>query len=136
MLKNPIFLHDHERAKLKDIQRTNLPLYRAYLLKECLAEILDLKQPEEAREALKEWLVWTARSRLKPFVKLSKTIREHFDGIIAYIQSRLTNGIVEGFNNKHRMVARRAFGFHSAEALIGMIFLVSGGIKINPPLPA
>jgi len=38
-------------------------------------------------------------------------------------------------NNKTRMVTRRAFGFHSADALIAMIHLVCGGIELNPPLP-
>ena len=55
--------------------------------------------------------------------------------ILAYIEERYTNGIVEGFNNLLRMVARRAFGFHSAKALIKMLFLVAGGIETNPPLP-
>ena len=58
-----------------------------------------------------------------------------FDGIMAYVQSRLTNGLVEGLNNKLRMVARRAFGFHSAHALIAMLFLDCGAILLDPPLP-
>jgi len=33
------------------------------------------------------------------------------------------------------MIARRAFGFHSAEALISMLYLCSGGITLDPPLP-
>ena len=41
----------------------------------------------------------------------------------------------EQINNLLRMVARRAFGFHSAKALIKMLFLVAGGIETNPPLP-
>ncbi len=34
------------------------------------------------------------------------------------------------------MIARRAFGFHSAEALIAMVYLCCGGIALHPPLPA
>ncbi len=55
--------------------------------------------------------------------------------VVAYVQTRLTNGVVEGLNNKTRMVTRRAFGFHSASALIAMIHLVCGGIELDPPLP-
>ena len=43
--------------------------------------------------------------------------------------------MVEGLNNKLRMIARRAFGFHTARALIAMLFLSSGGIQLEPPLP-
>jgi len=68
-------------------------------------------------------------------VKVARTIREHFDRILAYIQERLTNGIVEGFNSKLRMIARRAYGFHSPPRLIAILYLCCGGITLDPPLP-
>jgi hypothetical protein len=55
------------------------------------------------------------------------------DGILAYIKGRATNARVEGINNRLRMVARKGSGFHSAEALISMLFLCCGGIQLNPP---
>ena len=36
----------------------------------------------------------------------------------------MTNGPVEGINNKLRVIARRAYGFHSHGALISMLFPV------------
>ena len=123
-----------ESSKLADVQRTNQRLYRAYLLKETLAKALGYRQPWRARAALEDWIAWASRSKLGPFIKVARTIRKHFEGVLAYVADRLTNGVVEGLNNKLRMVARRAFGFHSANALIGMLF-VSGGIKLNPQLP-
>lgn len=135
LLKNPWNLNLSERRRLRELQRTNAPLYRAYLLKEMLAKALDYRQPKRARDTLEQWLAWASRSRLEPFVKLAKTIREHKESILAYIKHRLTNGLVEGINARTRMVARRAFGFHSAEALISMIQLCNGGIVLDPPLP-
>ena len=64
----------------------------------------------------------------------ARTIRKHFDGILAYVQTRLTNGLTEGFNNKLRVIARRAYGFHSPQPLIAMLLLCCGGIKLDPPL--
>lgn len=135
LLKNPWDLTRSQKSKLNEVQRKNKPLYRAYLLKETLAAALDYRQPKRATDALREWLAWASRSKLKPFVKAARTIRKHFDGIIAYVHGRLTNGFTEGINNKLRMVARRAFGFHSADALIAMLFLTCGGIQLDPPLP-
>jgi len=80
-------------------------------------------------------LAWASRSRLEPFVRVARTVRSHKEGALAYIEDRLTNGVVEGINNKLRMIARRAFGFHSAGALIAMLFLCCGGIVLHPPLP-
>jgi transposase len=44
-------------------------------------------------------------------------------------------GFTEGINNKLRLVAGRALGFHSPEPQIAMLFLTCGGIRPNPPLP-
>ena len=56
-----------------------------------------------------EWLEWATRSRLVPFVKLARTIRKHAVGILAYLDTKMTNGPVEGINNKLRVIARRAY---------------------------
>ena len=104
-------------------------------MKECLAAILGEATPEDSQELLDEWLAWASRSRLAPFVKLAKTVRKHAAGILAYLDTKMTNGIVEGINNKLRVIARRAYGFHSHGALISMLFLCCGGIQLAPPLP-
>lgn len=135
LLKKPWNLTRNQRDKLSEVQRTNKRLYRAYLLKETLGDALDYLQPWRARRQLDEWLAWASRSRLQPFVRVARTIRRHKEGILAYIDERLTNAVVEGTNNKLRMIARRAFGFHSAAALIAMLFLCCGGIVLQPPLP-
>jgi transposase len=135
LLKNPWDLRREERERLSAVQRHNAPLYRAYLLKETLAQALDYLQPKRARDALEGWLGWASRSRLKPFGRVARTIRQHKERILEYIRVRLTNGLTEGLNNKIRVITRRAYGFHSAEALIARIFLSCGGIELNPTLP-
>jgi transposase len=57
---------------------------------------LNDRQPARAKKALCNWLAWASRSRLKPFIRLARTIRAHFDGIVAYIKNRQTNAAVEG----------------------------------------
>lgn len=135
LLKNPWNLTPKEKQKLADIQKNNTRLYRAYLLKETFANALDYRQPKRAEEALDDWLAWASRSKLKAFVKVARTIRKYKEGILAYIRDRYSNGLVEGTNNKLRVIARRAFGFHSADALISMLFLNCGGIALHPRLP-
>lgn len=130
--KNPWNLTRIERTKLTTVQQTNLRLYRAYLLKESLLAILDGRQINVAKAKLREWLAWAQRSQLEPFVKLGRTIKKHSEGILAYVQTRLNNGRVEGLNGKIRTITRRAYGFHSATSLIAMIFLCCGGIHAFP----
>ena len=104
-------------------------------MKEYLATILEQATPDEASDLLDEWLVWAARSRLGPFVKLARTVRKHAAGILAYLDTKMTNGPLEDINNKLRVIVRRAYGFHSHGALISMLFLCCGGIELAPPLP-
>ena len=131
--KNPWNLTLDEKRKLSDVQRTNWPLYRAYLLKETLARILDGRQVNVAREKLRGWIQWAYRSRLAPFRKLATTIKTHIEGILGYIATGLNNGRVEGLNGKARTITRRAYGFHNPYALIGLLFLCCSGLSIPPP---
>ena len=96
---------------------------------------LEQVAPDEAPGLLDQWLAWAARSRLAPFVKLARTVRKHAAGILAYLDTKMTNGPVEGINNKLRVIARRAYGFDSHGALISMLFLCRGGIELAPPVP-
>ena len=135
LLRSQWNLTSDDKAKLSEIQRSNRSLYRAYLLKEALAHLLGHQQPGRAKKALNEWLTWASRSRLRPFLRVARTIRKYRDRILAYVDFRLTNGPVEGVNHRIRTVAHRAFGFHSAEALISMIFLCCSKIELSPALP-
>jgi len=130
--KNPENLTARQQLKLADVQRTNRRLYRAYLLKEQLRQIYRL--PAGAAIALLDgWLAWARRCRLQPFRKLAKTLTEQRAGIIAAIEHRLSNARVEAINTQIRLITRRAFGFHSPDALIALAMLSLAGLC--PPLP-
>ena len=130
--KNPENLTERQQSKLADIQKTNRPLYRAYLLKEQLRQIYRL--PADAAVALLDaWIAWARRCRLAPFVKLAKTITKQRAGIVAAIEHGLSNARVEAINTQIRMITRRAFGFHSPDALIALAMLSLSGLC--PPLP-
>jgi transposase len=136
LLHDPSNLTALQRERLSSVQRDNRPLYRAYLLKETLVRALDYLQPKRAREALIAWIAWAQRSRLRPFARVARTIRKHLPGILAYVRTRLSNGLTEGLNAKLRMIARRAYGYHTADALIAMLFLTCSDIRLNPLLPS
>jgi transposase len=128
--KNPWNLSQSDHEKLANVQRSNKPLYRAYLLKETLAAILDGRQVNVAREKLGEWIGWAARSKLAPFQKLARTIRGHAEGILAYVATGLSNGLAEGMNAKVRTITKRSYGFHGPWSLIALIFLCCSGLVV------
>ncbi len=131
--KAPERLSDTQRAKLERIEQENAPLYRAYLLKEHLRAVFAQQTPEAAIGLLDAWLGWAANSGLSSFQALAETIAEDRPAIVATLTHRLSNARMEAANTTIRLITRRAFGFHSAAALISLAMLCLGGLC--PPLP-
>ncbi len=132
LLKDTAKQTPKQLLKLAEVVTTNRRMYRAFLLYGELRYIYRLPK-HEAPDRLDAWLAWASRSRLKPFVKLARTIRKHKAGVLAAIELGLSNGRLEAMNSKVRLISHRAYGFHSADALIGMIYLCCGGIQIALP---
>ena len=132
LLRNRDDLTAAQTEGLAAIQKDNRPLYRAYLLKEQLRLVFQLPLAEATRH-LDRWLVWARRSQIPQFVALAKTITKHRDGILASVEHQASNGRVEAMNTSIRLITRKAYGFHSANALIGLAMLKHGGLC--PSLP-
>jgi transposase len=97
-----------------------------------LADILGRQQVGVVRQKLVEWISWARRSRHKPFKKAAATIRKYFEDVVAIVSTGLNNGRVEWFNGKIRTITRRAYGFHNARSLAGLIMLCCTGIVLHP----
>lgn len=134
LLRNPWNATPREQERLSILPKRNRILYRAYLLKEALADIYrNLYTLPWARRRLKEWIAWAMRSRLEPFRRVACTIKRCMDGVLAYFETGYTTSVAEGLNTKARVATRQAYGFHSADAVRAMIELRCSGITI--PLP-
>jgi transposase len=131
--KRPERLTERQQAKLQTIEHINRRLYRAYLLKEQLRVVFHEPDTDAAVALLDAWLSWAHRCRITSFVKLAKTIKEHYQGIVATLTHRLSNARIEAINTTLRLICRRAYGFHSAQALIALAMLTVGGLR--PSLP-
>jgi transposase len=88
---------------------------------------------DDAIDLLIEWLQWAFDSPLEPIVRLACRIADHLDELLNTLRHNLSNARVEGLNTRIRLIARRAFGFHSAEALIALAMLALGAFQ--PSLP-
>lgn len=132
--KNPEDLTARQRTKLAQIEYDNRKLYRAYLLKEHLRAVFQDPDISSAKWKLEYWLIWATRSRLPPFVKAARTIRQHRRAIESVLEHGLSNARIEAANTKLRLLTRMAFGFHSHEPLVALAMLKLGGLC--PPLPA
>lgn len=132
-LSNPWNLSDRRRMKLSELLRLNLPIVRAYLLKEAFQQFFAYRRRGWAARWLRDWFHWATHSRLAPLRRFAWLVRRHEAGILAWIDLRISNGALEGLNTKIKAVARRAYGFRNPVNHIAAIFHACGNLP--DPLP-
>jgi transposase len=126
-------LTEEQRRKLSELQKQKLETLRAYNIKESLGKFWECKSREEAEQYLKKWYFRATHSKLEPVIEVAKTIKSHWNGILNYFNSRITNGILEGMNSSVQLIKRYARGYRNPRYFINMIYLKLG--KLNFKLP-
>ena len=114
-LKNPENLTALQQIKLHQLAGQSLKTHRAYQIKRAFQAIWDSSDRETAAFAFNQWFWWATHSRLKSMSKLAWSMQIHKEQILAYFILQINNSIVEGLNNKAKVIMRRSFGFHSPE---------------------
>jgi len=107
------------RQSLKLLLKANKRLNTAYLLKESFGQLWDYQTEGWARRFFENWKDSLKWQRLEPYQKFAQMIERHWDGIAAYCkpENKVALGFVEGFNNKIRVLQRRAYGLRDEEYL-------------------
>jgi transposase len=114
---------------------TTVRTARAWVYKEQLREILERKQINVVRAMLERWCTCVMRSKVEPMKQVAAMVRKHLDGIIAWAQTRQTNGFLEALNGLFQAAKRRARGFKRMSTIRTVIFLIAGKLDfraINP----
>jgi transposase len=134
LLKNPDDLTDQQATVLAAIRSGGGKVARAWAMKEMVRAIFAPGLTVEAvNELLDRLLARLSRCRLAPFIRLGRTIRKHRDGILAARRLKLSNARAEALNNKVKLIVRRAFGFHSADAVLALVHLTCGPVTLTLP---
>jgi transposase len=119
LLAHPENLSTDGRRTLKTLLAANKRLNTAYLLKESFGQLWSYTREGWARRFFENWRNALKWQRLKPYEKFAAMIDRHWDGIAAYCkpENKVALGFVEGFNNKIRVIQRRAYGLRDEEYL-------------------
>ena len=134
LLKNPAQLTDTQSATLAAIRAAGGKIARAWAMKEMVRAIFAKGLTVEAlSELIDRLLARLSRCRLAPFVRLGRTIRKHREGILAARRLKLSNARAEALNNKVKLIVRRAYGFHSAQAALALVHLTCGPVTLTLP---
>lgn len=134
-----------DRARLSDAARADLDALiaqaatkrtaRAWLYREHLREILDRKQINVVSAMLRQWCTNVLRSKVEPMKDVARMIRKHCDGIVAWTQTRQTNGFIEALNGLFQAAKRKARGYTRFDTMRTVLFLIAGKLdfaSFNP----
>ena len=112
-LKNPENLTDTQRTRLGKLERLNLKINRAYLLKESFKKVFEYTYPACADKYLKWWSTRAMRSKLEPVKDFVRMIRKYWENVVTYFKENITNAMTEGLNRKAKVITARSYGFKS-----------------------
>lgn len=104
-----------DRVRLQELLNANRRLLTVYLLKEDLKHLWEYKYPAAARRFWKQWYSRAIRSRIEPLKKFAKRLKDYLPGILAHARWPLHTSVLEGVNNKIKVIKRMAYGFRDDE---------------------
>jgi transposase len=128
-------LKQEQRELRVDLCARHKALGRALALRESLQETWHWPDAASAALHLKGWCSWAARSRLAPFQKLARTIKAHWDGILAFYPNRVTSAAIEAINGIIQTARRRARGFRNFLNLQAICYWMAGRLTLPTPSP-
>jgi len=132
-LKNPHNLTSKQKKSLGNLKDMNLKTVRAYNIKLSLQIFWNVEDINTAVKYLKKWYFWSTHSRLEPIIAAAKSIKSHWTGVINYIQSHVTNGILEGLNSSIQTLKRTARGYKNIKNFMTMVYLRLGQLNFRLP---
>jgi transposase len=74
---------------------------------------------------------WCATSRMKPFVKLARSLRSHMEGILGYYRNYTTSAAIEAINGLLQLARRRERGYRRFENFRAIAYWIAGSLKID-----
>jgi transposase len=108
LLKNGEDLSDKQKEKLAKILTHSQRLRLAYELKEEFRDIFETEQ--SVSEGKQQLLAWLKKAQTV-YCDVLTTIQNHLEGICNYFLNRTTSGVMEGINNRIKLIKRQAYGF-------------------------
>jgi transposase len=132
-LKKQSNLSDKQRLIKYELTDAYPQLGEAVRLVELFDDFYTFDDKEQSAAFLAWWCDLAQESGIPSFVKLVESICSHWQGIVNYTESKISNGILEGINSKIQLAKRRARGFRHVTNFINMIYFIAGDLEFDYP---
>ena len=131
-LKNAANLTVKQQATREalSLSKLNLKSVRAMHIRETFQQIYVAETLEQFESLLNSWYYWATHSQLPSIIKVAKTIKNHWDGIISWKESQINNGILEGLNSVLQAAKRKARGYKKDHFKV-IAYLLTGKLDFS-----
>jgi hypothetical protein len=90
-------------------------------------------QPAELAEPyLAGWVEMTLGSGLEPMIDVACRVAEHWDGVLRWFTSKVSNGLLEAISSLVQAAKRRARGYRTTRNLKAIVYLAAGKLDFRP----
>ncbi|WP_420538308.1 ISL3 family transposase [Methylotuvimicrobium alcaliphilum] len=133
-LKNRENLSDKKEKELDELIQLYPTLGEVNRLKVLFNDLWEMPDKPTAEAFLRQWCDAVDAAKIPAFIKFANTVRGHWSGIVHFVESLISNGILEGINSKIQLAKRRARGYRNINNFINMIYFLCGKLKFDYPL--
>lgn len=136
-LKNQINYTVKQKEKYQNISmsKLNIKTFRALRIREAFQQIYLSDNKKSFETLLKKWYYWATHSKIPQIIEVAKTIKSHWNGVINWANSRITNGILEGYNSIFQAAKAKARGYKKTDTIKTIIYLLTAKLDfslVNP----
>ena len=115
LLRNPENLKADQADELKTLLDLNQPLMVVYLMKSQLKELWYARTERAARWRWTRWFNMAQASGLAPLIRFARRLKPYAEGIISSATYRLNTSVLEGMNNRIKVIKRMAYGYRDSD---------------------
>ena len=133
ILKNEQNLTEAQKEKREEItlSKLNLKTIRAMHMRENFQAVYTAETKEGFTGLLRKWYYWATHSKLPAMIHVAKTIKNHWNGIVSWYDTRINNGVLEGINSLVQAAKAKARGYRTVKNFANIVYLLKGNLNFS-----
>lgn len=102
---------ESDELRLSELLKANKALMKAYVMRDELKLLWEMRSPAAAKKAWESWYRRAIYSRVKPLQQFARKLKPYLHGILSHARYPLHTSVLEGINNRIKVIKRMAYGF-------------------------
>lgn len=111
LLRNKEHVTGDDKVRLRELLDANRALCTTYLLRDDLKQLWGYRYEASAQRFWNGWYSRAIRSRIEPLKRFAMRLKPYLRGILAHCRWALSTSVLEGINNRIKVIKRMAYGF-------------------------